>query len=285
MSFAKSHPVLSYYLMVFGISWGGILLIAGGQIPGTPEQVGSLFPLALLMLFAGPFVSGIVMNGLTGGKAGLKDLFSRMRRWRAAGRWYALAILFSPLLVAGVLLGLSLASPEYIPGLFSASDKVGLLLFGVVWGLLGGDLLEETGWTGFAIPNLRKRYSILATGLIVGIIWGIWHMLIAVWATPGLAGKTPFDMFVASFLAFYMIGLPAFRVLLVWAYDRTESLPLVMLMHASMSSSTLILQPLAPGMVAVIWNLALSIGLWVVVAVVAKRGQLSGQAQKKRIRD
>lgn len=51
----------------------------------------------------------------------------------------------------------------------------------------------------------------------------------------------------AGFLAFYLRALPAYRVLMVWVYDRTGSLPVVMLMHASLSASTLILQPLATG--------------------------------------
>jgi hypothetical protein len=55
-TFIKSHPLLSYYALVFAISWGGILIVVGGPsgIPGTPEQVETLFPFALLAMFAGP---------------------------------------------------------------------------------------------------------------------------------------------------------------------------------------------------------------------------------------
>lgn len=59
--FIKLHPVLSYYLLVFTISWGGILILIGGpdHIPGTVEQAAKLFAPALLIMFAGPFISGI----------------------------------------------------------------------------------------------------------------------------------------------------------------------------------------------------------------------------------
>ena len=277
-AFIKKHKVLTYYGMVFTISWGSLLLIASGpyQIPGTKEQVDRLFPIALLSLFAGPSVSGILMNGLVSGRAGLRELFSRLLQWRVAARWYAIAVLFAPLLVTAVLLALSLISTEYLPGLITTSDKVGLLVFGIAWGLIGGGLLEELGWTGFAVPNLRKRYSIITTGLIVGILWGIWHFLIAFWSSGSLAGETPLAIFVAGFLIFYLGALPAFRILLVWIYDRTGNLPVVMLMHASLSSSTLILQPLAAGMPFLIWNLVLTAVIWSVVAAVtvANRGQL-----------
>ena len=55
----KRHPVLTYYALVFAISWGGILLIVGGPggIPGSSEQVETMMPLVLMALFAGPSVA------------------------------------------------------------------------------------------------------------------------------------------------------------------------------------------------------------------------------------
>ena len=39
-AFIKKHPVLTYYALVFAISWGGILmLVAPGGIPGEPADV------------------------------------------------------------------------------------------------------------------------------------------------------------------------------------------------------------------------------------------------------
>ena len=46
-------------------------------------------------------------------------------------------------------------------------------------GLIGGGILEELGWTGFAVPTLlRLRYGVLSTGLIVGVLWGVLHFLV-----------------------------------------------------------------------------------------------------------
>jgi uncharacterized protein len=271
--FIKRHPVLSYYLLVFTISWGGILILIGGpgHIPGTVEQTARLFVPALLIMFAGPFISGILMNFLLDGKKGLIELVSQFLHWRTEGRWYAIAFLTGPMLVATVLFGLTLFNVEFLPGIITAKDKAGLIIFGVTWGLIGGGLLEETGWTGFAVPQLRKQYSILSTGLIVGILWGVWHFMIAFWASNYLAGSESWTMFVAGFLAFYLLSLPAFRVLLVMVYDRTESLPVIIIMHAFLSASTLILQPTSSGKVSFIWNLVLGIMLWIIIAVIYRR--------------
>ena len=278
-NFIKQHPVLSYYILVFSISWGGILALIGGpgNIPGAKEQAEKLFFPALIIMFAGPFISGILMNFLVDGKEGLRQLVSRLGQWRAKGRWYAVAVLTGPLLVAAVLFTLSLFNQDFLPGIITTKDKIGLLTLGLGWGLFGGGLLEETGWTGFAIPKLRQRYSILSTGLIVGILWGVWHFMIAFWASNYLGGSSSWVMFVAGFLAFYLLALPAYRVLLVLVYDKTKNLPVIMLMHAFLSASTLIFQPAATGKIAFIWNLALGVVLWIIVAMVAafSRGRLS----------
>jgi uncharacterized protein len=282
--FFTRHPVLSYYLLVFVISWGGILILIGGlrNIPGTKDQVERLFFPALLIMFSGPFISGILMNFFVDGKEGLRKLLLRLLQWKVKARWYAIAILTGPLFVASVLFGLSLFDQAFFPGIVTTEDKIGSIIFGVSWGLLGGGLLEETGWTGFAVPELRKQHSILSTGLIVGIFWGIWHFMIAFWASNFMRGVESWDMFVAGFLAFYLLALPAFRILLVFVYDRTKSLPIIMLMHAFLSAGTLILQPSATGEISFIWNLILGILLCILVVwvVTANREHFSQKPNK-----
>jgi uncharacterized protein len=289
-AFITRHSVLSYYAMVFAISWGGILLVVGlgpGGIPAAKEQVGALMPFMLLALFAGPSVAGLVMTGLVYGKAGFRDLLTRMTRWRVGARWYAVALLTAPLLVTATLLALSLTSPEFLPGIFTSDDKVTLVLFGIGWGLVGGGLLEELGWTGFAVPTLlRQRHSVLATGLFVGVLWGLWHFLITFWASGTASGALSLAGFLPAVL-FYVGSLPAYRVLMVWVYDRTgESMLVAMLMHASFSASMLIQQPLGLALVpGLAWNLVLAVALWVVVGGVAlaQGGHLSRQPLRRRV--
>jgi membrane protease YdiL (CAAX protease family) len=289
-AFIKRHPVLSYYALVFAISWGGILLGVGlgpGGIPATKEQVGALMPFMLLALFAGPSVAGLVMTGLVYGREGFRHLLTRMTRWRVGARWYALALLTAPLLVTATLLALSLISPEFLPSIFTSDDKVRLLLFGIGWGLVGGGLLEELGWTGFAVPTLlRQRHGVLATGLFVGVLWGLWHFLITFWASGTSSGALSLAGFLPAVL-FYVGSLSAYRVLMVWVYDRTgESMFVAMLMHASFSASMLIQQPLGLALVpGLAWNLVLAAALWVVVGAVAltQGGHLSRQPLRRRV--
>ena len=286
MAFIKRRPVATYFGLVFAIGWGGILILAGGPggIPTTQEQFERLMPWLMLVWLAGPCVAGILLTGFIYGREGFRDLLTRMTRWRVGARWYALALLSAPLLYVGVSLALSLTSPEYLPGILATSDKAALLLFGIGWGLIGGGLLEELGWTGFATATLlrRMRYGVLGTGLIVGVLWGVYHWPVNGWAGVTLSGALSVAISLPLQLLFFTVaGLTAFRVLMVWVYERTgESMLVAILMHASLTASMIILPPQVTGVAYVTYNLVLTAALWVVVAVVAvaSRGHLSRQA-------
>jgi membrane protease YdiL (CAAX protease family) len=275
-AFIKSHPVLTYYAVVFVISWGGFLMVVGP----SGMSVAEIPPGAILSMVAGPIVAGILLTGLVHGRAGFREFRSRLFRWRVAARWYAVALLPAPLLVAAVLFALSLASPVFLPGIVTTDDRVAYLLFNLAVGLAAG-FLEEIGWTGFAVPALRRRYGVFATGLIVGVLWGAWHFLGNVAAAENISGTLFLSVFLPLILFDLLVGfLVAFRVLMVWVYDRTGSLLVAMLMHVSLTASVRILNPLPnEGVPLFIYDLVLAAVLWVVVAAVAvaNRGRLTRQ--------
>jgi uncharacterized protein len=283
-AFIKGHPVATYFVLAFAISWGGILLVVDpGGFPGTPEQFERLLPLVGLAMLAGPPVAGILLTGLVHGRAGLREFLSRLLRWRVGPRWYAVALLTAPLLMLTVTpLVLSLLFPEFLPRTFTSADKASLVLFGIAMGLMAG-IFEELGWTGFAVPTLRLRYGVLTTGLIVGVLWGAWHFLVNVWSSGTSSGAISLLLFLHSFL-FSLGVLPAFRVLMVWVYERTESLLVAILMHASLTTGNILLVPLATGTALVTWSLVLAAALWVLVAAVAvaQGGHLSRQPLRRR---
>src|SRR5829696_920409 len=287
-AFIKSHPLLSYFALTFAITWGLFVLAVGGPggIPATKEEFTTLPLLAILAVLVGPSVSGIVLTGLVYGREGFRDLFIRMRRWRVGARWYAVALLTAPLVSTAVLIPLSLISPVFLPGIFASEAKVSFVLMGIVVGLIVG-IFEELGWTGFAVPTLLKlRYGVLSTGLIVGVLWGAWHLLgNDIWASVATSGGFPLVLFVAlTGLSFLVGGLLAYRVLMVWVYERSGSLLLAILMHASWAASTFILNPVAgpgamSGLSLLIYDLVSAAAMWVVVGVVAlaNHGHLTRQ--------
>lgn len=266
-AFIKRRPLLTYFALTFAISWGGILLVIGdpGALPATPEQLETLLPFVVLAILAGPSVAGILLTGLVDGMAGLRELLSRLVKWRVGVRWYAVALLTAPLLMTAILLVLSLFFPGFLPGIFVADDKAALLLFGLTVAL-GAGIFEEIGWTGFAIPRLRQRYSILSTGLIVGVMWAVWHLLPAAWLSGAVSG----ELALASYLLDPFLFLMGFRVIMVWVYDHTGSLLVAMLMHISLTASARILSaPEIAGVPLLIFDLIWAAAVWVIVAAVA----------------
>jgi uncharacterized protein len=170
MAFIKRYPVLTFYALAFAISWGGILILVGGPggYPGTSEQVARLFLVVMLAWFAGPSLASLLVTSLVDGRVGLRELLSRLLKWRVGARWYAAALLTAPLVYVVISFTLSLTSREFLPNILTTSDTAALLLMGLAYGLIGGGLCEELGWTGFAVPRLRQRYGVLTTGLIAG---------------------------------------------------------------------------------------------------------------------
>lgn len=293
LAFVRRRPVLSYFGLTFTIAWGGVLALAalfgmsvlGGSSGslGSVARVGPLAALVLMAWFAGPSVSSVLLTALVDGRAGLRELRSRLLRWRVAARWYIVALLPAPVLVAAVLLVLSSRSAEFVPAIVTTDDRATLLIAGITWGLVGGGFLEELGWTGFAVPRLRRRHGALTTALVVGAMWGALHFILVFWGGGSMAGEHALPVFLLAVLCFYEGVLPAYRVLMVWVHDRTGSLPVVMLMHASLSASTLILQPPAKGLAFLAWNFTLAIVLWGVVAAIAAMTRLHGTSPSSAV--
>ena len=115
--------------------------------------------------------------------------------------------------------------------------------------------------------------GVFATGLIVGIWWSAWHLLPNVWSSRAAAGELAVPVYLTATAVGVFVGyLTAFRILMVWVYDHTESLLVAMLMHGSLTASLLILNPLdISGAHLLAYSFALAAAVWVVVAVVAVR--------------
>jgi uncharacterized protein len=136
---------------------------------------------------------------------------------------------------------------------------------------------------GFAIPRMRLRYGVLGTGLIVGLVWGAWHFPPFFWGSGATSETLPLTIFLPVLL---FTWLSAFRVLMVWVYERTESLLVAILMHVSLVASNTVLVPLtlSKALPLVTYDLLWAAVLWVVVGAVAlaNHGHLSRQQPLRR---
>jgi membrane protease YdiL (CAAX protease family) len=250
----RRHALLVYFAMAFAISWGGITSVVAtiDFNLAAPQPVATgLFFVAMLL---GPCMSGVILTALLEGRMGLGQLGSRLLRWRVGVSWYAIALLTAPLVLLGVLWSFSaLVSPTFAPHLQWALLAVGLI----------AGAFEEIGWTGFATPRLLARHGVGAAGLLLGIVWAVWHTLVVFLFTFGAMGNA----WIWSFAIVYIATLTPYRILMTWVYANTQSVLLAVLMHAGYTSGLLALFPATSATESLIWQAVFAALLWLAAAL------------------
>lgn len=272
-TFVQRHAVTVFYVLVFALVLGLALVASAflgatdsvdtdAELAGAADLPPVMYAVAVL---AGPgsyALAAVLVTALAFGRAGLRDLGSRLFRWRVGSRWYAVALLTAPVLMMTTLFALSLTSDAFLPAIIKAEDRAGLLVTGLVAGLVAG-FFEEIAWTGFAAHELSRRHRVLVTGLLVAVPWFVLHL--PLWV-PADSGTVPRALSVAAIVPWFL----AYRVLMVWVYTHTQSVLLAMLMHLPIAASAFILaSPAMVGVPDLVYNLVLGAEMWILVALVA----------------
>jgi membrane protease YdiL (CAAX protease family) len=255
----KNRPIVSYFFLVFLISWGGSLLGGGGYfLQGKALELKDTLPMGIAMIGA-PTLGGILMTYVCDGRQGIRDLFTRLTKWRIPARWYATLLIF-PIMILVVLIPLSiLVTPKLSPTFFVP---------GILMGLVAG-FFEEIGWTGFAYPKMRLRLSVLRASIYLGLIHALWHVVADFLGNYLAFGPNWF----LYFAAFFVFVIPL-RVIIAWVYENTGSLLLVCLVHASSSGFLGVLVPIKNnGETWPIFYAVYAIVIWLVAAAIIFRNE------------
>ncbi len=229
----RRHPLISFFVLANLMSWLawtpyilsqnglGIWSYDFSDAPGG-SQIAGVLPGAYL----GPIASALFVTAVADGRPGLRRWLGRMWRWRVRWHWYAITLLGVPaaMLATGfVYSGGRISAPSmmvvaaYVPGLLIQMITTGLA--------------EEPGWRDFALPRMQRRFGPLAGTMILGPLWAVWHfpLFLTEWGGwPEADWTRP-----VAFTVFCI----AFNIVMTWVFNRTgESLPLAMLLHASVNN-------------------------------------------------
>jgi uncharacterized protein len=194
------YPLVFYFLLAFGFSWAYELTVYRVLLTPGFSLRGLLLDLGFTL---GPTLAAFLMTAVTQGRAGIRQLLSRYVLWRVGIPWYLLVLLGVPalLLILILLLPGALAA-FHLPGLsFWPTYLIGYLTILVI----GGPLGEEAGWRGFALPRLQQRSGPLVGTLILGVLWGLWHL--PEFFTPGTSQYVSGIGFVGHLISFFVFDI------------------------------------------------------------------------------
>lgn len=195
-----------FLLITFAWAWGLIALFV--LLPDAMTrwfgQLTGHHPLFILAVYA-PAIAAFVVIGYHAGWSGLLGYLSRLLLWRCPPAWVVFLVLGMPLLffAGSAVKGNLFQDPFPFDGL---APMLGALALTLVIGPV-----EEFGWRGLALPLLQRRLAPLWAGLLLGLVWSLWHFpAFLLSGTP--QGAWSFIPFLIGSTAISVIVTPLFNV-------------------------------------------------------------------------
>lgn len=153
--------------------------------------------------FAVVFISLILKD-----KTSINDIKNHFRMNKKVVKWVIPAIAIPGIMIVISSFIMTYYKIEYV------SWKGDILFYILnIAAMLIGSTAEEIGWRGFLLPALQKKYTPLISSIIVGIVWGVWHLNF----TGGILG-----------FVLYTITIIEMSVLMTWVYNKSNGSILLM---------------------------------------------------------
>lgn len=234
-----------------------VLVLSGVQVlPSVLERVGMpppgwLDPIVLLIGGGlSPLWAVLLVGGVLLGREGLGWLFRDALRLQGSGWLYLLAVV-GP--AASVVLSLVLAGTR--PA--GADVALGALVAQILLVAPLFALAENLGWRTWLQRGLQAHVSPLLAGVLVGLVWGVWHAPLFIVDLGTVHQRLPFVT--------YLVLLVAFSVLLAGLFNaaRGSVLPVVVA-HVSFNATLQLSIPSQADEAALLLGVA-AVVFWVAV--------------------
>lgn len=220
----ENRQLVSFFALTYLISW--VLWILSEVLDS---------PFLLVLGRYGPLAATLIVVPIHHGWSGLKGLFKRFRVWKVALIWYGFCFLATALIAMTAI-----RVNQCLTGITPIYNDPGqwYLVFPVfTYVMLFSVLGEETGWRGFALPKLQSKCSALTSGVIIGGVWGVWHLPLF-FMEGDFHGSIPFGLFIVQDIAL--------SILMTWLYNNTKGSLLIAHLFHTASNVTIGLLPVLP---------------------------------------
>ncbi|MDT7802812.1 MAG: hypothetical protein QOI78_6245 [Actinomycetota bacterium] len=235
----RKTGLVLFWAVTFTTSWACwlVAILLGGSPLSSPTAI------PYLLGGFGPVIGAIVLRVRRVRRR--EDAPAHAVSSRPGVRWLwvvPLLALASATVVAAAYLAGALGGPA--PSLTAGKDLIttlgGPVPF-VVGMLIGGPLAEEPGWRGTAYPRLRASMSRLQAGLLLGVVWAVWHLpLFFIGGTV----QSSFGLFSWSGLLFTLSVIPM-ALLTCCAYERAGVVASIAV-HFGVNTTVALLTATAP---------------------------------------
>jgi len=213
----RRRELVYFFAGTFAVTWGiaALLLLLPDQTARVFGKMSTSSPLYFLAVYA-PSLVALALTLLRRGTAATVGLIATLRpRW-AHIPYYLAVLLGWPVLNRLALWLQALITGEATPWLDFSDAYLGPIL--LVWTLVtdAGPMGEELGWRGYALPRLLAgRLSSLSAAILLGVIWGVWHL-------PAffVAGTSQHDDHMG--VLWLILGTTLSSVIMTWLYKRTN---------------------------------------------------------------
>lgn len=198
----RKYPLAFFIFLTFLISW--LPWYSGGQG---------------IFVF-GPTLAGLITTALVAGKEGMQEIWQRAFQWRVGIKWWLVALLFPGFLTL-IAVGINRFMGGSIPPFtFIKQQWYWLPVFFLIT-MVGGPLGEEFGWRGFALPRLQEKWNPILASVIIGLIWGFWHL-------PQFFNPSAihYELGIAR-IPLYVLAEVGLATIMTWVYNKTKGSLLV----------------------------------------------------------
>ena len=266
------HPLVFFFIFAYAGTWllemPYVLSEDGsGLLPFSSPVLGWMM---LVSIFMGPFLAAFIMTGATEGREGVGRFLRRFVLWRVGLGWYLFVLIGIPaLLVLSVIV---------LPGALGSFQGLATLSLLPLLGLsvyaffLGGPLGEEPGWRGFALPRLQALHGPLVGSLILGPLWGLWHLPLFF---------TPWNELTTLNVVVYVLATTCLTIIYTWVFNNTKgSILIAILLHWSFDVATVPVASLFPAPIVLDYGLLVILPCFGAVAlliIALTRGRLGYQ--------
>lgn len=222
MSEVRNHknPLLQFFLLTYLIFWVLFAITGAVIMLKAPKLIQYIMP--IICAWSPTFAFLLMFKKIYPGLI-LKEFIRQQFKSRVKISLLIVIIFIQTFIFLAVSFSYSIVNNISVTSVLASS--VSIIVLGFFDQLIRGPLGEEIGWRGYALNEMQKKFSPAVSSIIIGVIWGLWH--IPLWVVT--SGYTGFEL--VKYMALFLISIIAVSIMITTFYNLNKNLIIPILIH------------------------------------------------------